>query len=113
MSKGMDRKAFGRRVALLLRQLSAAEGLSQAEVAERLDVSIQAIGNWKRGKDLPALDHLIALADLGGVPIDWLLRDLPGNYPQLSPKASRRDQLEFLAAFRKLLEGWEIRRRRR
>lgn len=47
--------------------------LSQAQVAETLNVSRQAISNWETGTVLPSTDNLIALSRLYQVPVDHLL----------------------------------------
>ena len=47
--------------------------LTQAQVAETLDVSRQAISNWETGAVLPSTDNLIALSRLYQVPLDHLL----------------------------------------
>ena len=47
--------------------------LTQAQVAEALDVSRQAISNWETGTVLPSTDNLIALSRLYQVPVDHLL----------------------------------------
>ena len=36
-------------------------GLSQEELAERLDVSRQAVGKWEQGQAYPEMEKLIAL----------------------------------------------------
>lgn len=48
--------------------------LTQAEVAEKLNVSFQAVSQWERGETSPEIDKLPELADLYGVTTDWLLR---------------------------------------
>ena len=49
--------------------------LTQAQVAEALDVSRQAISNWETGTVLPSTDNLIALSRLYQGPADHLLND--------------------------------------
>lgn len=49
--------------------------LTQAQVAETLDVSRQAISSWETGAVLPSTDNLIALSRLYQVPADHLLND--------------------------------------
>lgn len=55
--------------------LRKARQLSQAQVAEALDVSRQAISNWETGAVLPSTDNLKALSRLYQVPADSLLND--------------------------------------
>lgn len=50
-------------------------GLSQAELAERLVVSRQAISKWESGKGTPDIMNLKNMANLFGVSVDYLLDD--------------------------------------
>lgn len=47
-------------------------GLTQAEVAQKLNVSFQAVSKWENGT-LPATELLVQLAALLGVSVDELL----------------------------------------
>jgi len=48
-------------------------GLSQEELAGKLNVSRQAISKWERGEAVPDVTNLIALSKLFGVTVDDLL----------------------------------------
>lgn len=48
-------------------------GLTQAEVAERLDLTNRAVGAWESGRSRPRLDKLQQLADLFGVTVAELM----------------------------------------
>ena len=50
-----------------------ARGLSQAEAAERLNVSRQAISRWETGTGMPTLDNLIQMGKLYQVSLDELV----------------------------------------
>lgn len=55
-------------------------GLSQEELAERLDVSRQAVGKWEQGQAYPEMEKLIALCAVLNVSADMLLLDeLPSD----------------------------------
>lgn len=51
------------------------EGMSQAEVSEKLDVSRQAVSRWESGETRPSTDNLQALCRLYHVPLDYLLNE--------------------------------------
>lgn len=51
------------------------KGLTQLAVAEKLDVSRQAISRWESGMALPSTDNLRCLSSLYEVPIDYLLKE--------------------------------------
>lgn len=50
-------------------------GMSQDELAEKLDVSRQSISKWESGKVLPDSDKILALSQLFDVSTDFLLKD--------------------------------------
>lgn len=53
-------------------------GLSQAELAEKLLVSRQAVSKWESGKGTPDIMNLRNMAQLFGVSVDYLLNDESG-----------------------------------
>lgn len=50
-------------------------GLSQEELAEKLDVSRQAVSRWEVGSALPDAANVLQLSKLFGVTADYLLND--------------------------------------
>lgn len=48
-------------------------GLSQREVAERLNVNINTVSRWEKGTQKIQIDSLLLLADLYGTTTDFLL----------------------------------------
>lgn len=50
------------------------KGLTQMELAEKLDVSRQAISRWEVGAAVPSTDNLKILSDLYGVSVDDILK---------------------------------------
>lgn len=51
------------------------KGLTQMELAEKLNVSRQAISRWEVGAAVPSTDNLRVLSDLYEVSVDYLLND--------------------------------------
>ena len=51
------------------------KGLTQLDLAERLNVSRQAISRWEVGVAVPSTDNLKVLAELYEVQVDYLLND--------------------------------------
>lgn len=49
------------------------KGMTQREVADKLEVSFQAVSLWERGETSPDIDKLVDLASLYQVTTDWLL----------------------------------------
>ncbi len=56
-------------------QLRKREGYTQEEVADRLDVSRQAISRWEMGTAVPDSINLLRISKLFGVSTDYLLND--------------------------------------
>ena len=56
-----------------LTQARKAAGLTQADVAAKLNVSRQAVSRWESGQSKPSTEKLLALGELYGVSIDRLL----------------------------------------
>ena len=55
-------------------QLRRKTGMTQLELAEKLNYSDKAISKWERGESIPDVVTLKALADLFSVSVDYLLR---------------------------------------
>lgn len=51
------------------------QGLTQVELAEKLDVSRQAVSKWESDMTVPSIDNLKILGKLYGVSMDYLLND--------------------------------------
>lgn len=56
-------------------QLRKRRGLTQAQAAELVDTSRQAISKWESGTGVPTLENIKALARVYGVSFDTLLDD--------------------------------------
>ena len=55
--------------------LRKAENMTQTELAERLNVSRQAVSRWEMGTAKPEIDTIIAISELFGVTLDELLKN--------------------------------------
>lgn len=91
-----------------LEKLRRGRGLSQLELAERLDTSRQAISKWETGASLPSTENLLALSALYGVTLDELVK---GDGPAV-PTAEVSPAAEA-APDRRQTPGEEERRHRR
>ena len=58
-----------------LYQLRRQEGISQEDLADRLNVSRQAVSRWEQGAVLPDAPNLLNISKLFGVTTDYLLHD--------------------------------------
>lgn len=61
------------------------QGISQEELAEKLEVSRQTISKWENGVVRPSAENLIRLSEVYGIPIDALLKDdwVPPETPEI------------------------------
>lgn len=71
----METEKSKRSLSEKLFDLRKAKGLTQAELAEMLQVSRQAISRWEVGTAVPSTDKLKLLCQIYDVPVDSLLRD--------------------------------------
>ena len=71
-----------------LYELRKAAGMTQNDLAEKLNVSRQAVSRWEQGSAMPDVENLIAISDLFGVTLDELLRGeaTPAHIPQEKPE---------------------------
>lgn len=70
--------------------LRTARGMSQDDLAEKLEVSRQSVSKWETGQSTPDLDKIIRLADLFGVTVDELVRE--GEAPQPPEPSQPQEQ---------------------
>ena len=67
--------------------LRTERGMSQDDLAEKLEVSRQSVSKWETAQSTPDLDKIIKLADLFGVSVDQLVRDGERPQPPEPPEA--------------------------
>jgi len=87
-----------------LKELREEKGLTQAELAENLEISRGSVGNYEKKERVPDGDVLIKFADFFGVTTDYLLgRSEFKNYGQeydfrrkLAPEFSKGDDFSSL-----------------
>ena len=58
-----------------LQLLRKNKGVTQEELAEKLDVSRQAVAKWESGQVYPDINNLIQISNLFNVTVDYLVRD--------------------------------------
>ncbi len=73
-----------------LYELRKQKGLSQEELANRVNVSRQTISKWEVGDSTPDMEKLIALSDLFGISLDELVS---GKSPQAAENPVKRPEV--------------------
>ncbi|MCW2112495.1 XRE family transcriptional regulator [Bradyrhizobium elkanii] len=91
----MDTKSIGSRIAEA-RAFGIGRRVTQAELANVLGVTPQAVSGWERGESTPEADKLTTIANFLGVPVGWLLG---GEAVNIAPTPNDR-----LTAFVRLLD---------
>ena len=76
---------FAERLKTLRKQVK----LTQAQIAEKLDISQQAYASWERGAKKPTQENLVKIAQVLNVSIDYLV----GNSEE---KTDELDNIELL-----------------
>lgn len=62
---------LGQKLKVLLKD----NGMTQEDLAERLEVSRQAVGKWVNDKGIPEVGKLVQISNLFGVSTDYLLKE--------------------------------------
>ena len=68
-------------------------GLTQAELAELMEVSFQAVSSWELGRYAPDLSRINKLADVLGIPAERLLSDMPESALPVRTRFSNEEHM--------------------
>ena len=69
-----------------IRLLRSQRGLTQEQLAEKLDVSRQTVAKWERGDTLPDVGNCVRMADVFGIPVEVLARSMTDDPVTLDGK---------------------------
>lgn len=104
MNEELTKENNSEGLAQRIRRLRLRRGLERSELAERLGVSRQRVGNWERGGNTPSVSSLPGLARELGVTIDELVTGEPPRIAGLSPEVLE-EAGRHVEALRELLQG--------
>lgn len=68
-----------------IKKCREAARLTQAQLAEKMDVSVVAVQNWEKGKNKINLDRYMDLAAVFNVPVDKLIKEMLIEEDKLRP----------------------------
>ncbi len=92
-----------------LYKLRKQSGLSQEELAEKLNVSRQAISKWETGTSIPESDKLISISNFFEVSLDYLLKDEAEDYNRqrkvIEQKKETDSRIRWLAGIITCISG--------
>ena len=95
---------MGRQVKLCIKELREQRGMTQKELAEKMQVSFQTISKWENGVNMPDITNIPKLADLFGVSADVLL----GLQPMEQKTDWRKfDGVDYWNTNRELFKVWK------
>ena len=63
-------------LATRLRELRKEKGFTQKELADKLNISFQAVSKWENGTSDPSTSNLLALAKLYEISVEELLKEV-------------------------------------
>ena len=63
-------------------------GLSQEDLANKLDVSRQTVSKWEVGSSTPELEKIVKLSELFNVSVDYLVKEQ--NVEELNEKTEKK-----------------------
>ena len=86
-----------------IKELRKRQGMTQKELAEKMQVSFQAVSKWENGVNMPDITHIPRLIDIFGVSADELL----GLQPRKKQEWRKFDSNEYWNKNRKLFEVWK------
>ena len=80
----MDTKTIGSKIARARRE----KNMSQAQLAQLLFISPQAVGKWERGESIPDIITLNRLAEISGVDLNYFSENFPSAEDEKSARTS-------------------------
>lgn len=92
----MNNEIAAEPLAVRIRRLRIASGLTQGQLGELIGISPAAVGRWEAGEFLPKGRYVVKLAGALGIDVSALLGETPTNIDDLA------EEVQLLAAFRVL-----------
>ncbi len=103
----LDTKTIGNRITEARKKIN----ISQAQLAERLFISSQAVGKWERGESMPDIITLNRLAEIMGVDLNYFSGGvMPIQEEVATPKISEKQAPELQPENQKKKVSWDMSR---
>lgn len=81
----LNSKSIGNKIAAARKKIN----LSQAELAQQVSISPQAVGKWERGESMPDITTLNRLAEIFGVDLNYFSDSFQTTEKEIVPKVSK------------------------
>lgn len=94
-----------RKIKMNLKELRERQGMTQKELAEKMNVSFQTISKWENGVNLPDITHIPRMKDIFGVSADVLLGLEPVEKSDWEWR--KFDGIDYWNENRKLFQIWK------
>lgn len=99
----METKKIGNKIA----EARKKKNISQAQLAERLFISPQAVGKWERGESMPDIVTLNRLAEILGVDLNYFSENFQSSSNEVEPGEPLVKQTADLPTGKQNLSGGE------
>ncbi len=100
----MERKTMGSLIAALRKT----KGMTQRDLAERLNVSDKSVSRWERDEGAPDLSLIPVIAEIFGITCDELLRGECYSEEEIRKEVSHKGEKEFKRLLQKKLTTYQI-----
>ena len=86
--------------------LRKAKGMTQEQLAEKLDVSRQSISKWESGQAVPELEKIVALSTIFDVTTDYLLKSSEIDDLSVKTEMLEKQQQQMLVREQRQHQMW-------
>jgi uncharacterized protein YjbI with pentapeptide repeats len=86
----LSSKSIGNKIATARKKIN----LSQADLAQQVSISSQAVGKWERGDSMPDISTLNRLAEILGVDLNYFSETFKSNYLDSQPETTKKQSVE-------------------
>jgi uncharacterized protein YjbI with pentapeptide repeats len=87
----LNSKSIGNKIATARKKIN----LSQADLAQQVSISSQAVGKWERGESMPDIPTLNRLAEILGVDLNYFSETFKSNESENSSETTENQSVEI------------------
>lgn len=100
----LNSKSIGKKITEARKSLN----LSQAELAQQISISPQAVGKWERGESMPDITTLNRLAEILGVDLNYFSESFQTIVIEKTDLEKPDNNLDELSKNQKRQSGWDM-----